>query len=51
MRKVTAPDLPFLRRGDKVRVEAGTLIGYYIVSSVSHDATTRTMMMEVEDVG
>jgi len=51
MRKVTAPDLPFLRKGDKVKVEAGTLIGYYIVSSVSHDATTRTMMMEVEDVG
>lgn len=50
-RKVTTPDLPFLRRGDKVKVEAGTLIGYYIVSSVSHDATTRTMMMEVEDVG
>lgn len=50
-RKVTAPDLPFLRRGDKVKVEAGTLIGYYIVSSVTHDATNRIMVMEVEDVG
>lgn len=49
--KVTAPDLPFLRRGDKVKVEAGTLIGYYIVSSVTHDATNRIMAMEVEDVG
>ena len=49
-RKVQAPDLPFLRKGDKVKVVAGTLIGYYIVSSVSHDATTRTMTMEVEDV-
>lgn len=49
-RKVTAPDLPFLRRGDKVKVEAGTLIGYYIVSSVTHDATNRIMVMEVEDV-
>jgi len=49
-RKVTAPDLPFLRRGDKVKVEAGTLIGYYIVSSVIHNATNRIMSMEVEDV-
>jgi len=51
MRKVTAPDLPFLRKGDKVKVEAGTLMGYYIVSSVTHDATNRIMVMEVEDVG
>ena len=50
-RKVIAPDLPFLRRGDKVKVEAGTLIGYYIVSSVTHNATNRIMVMEVEDVG
>jgi len=49
-RRVIAPDLPFLRRGDKVKVEAGTLIGYYIVSSVTHDATNRIMVMEVEDV-
>lgn len=49
-RKVVASDLPFLRRGDKVKVEAGTLIGYYIVSSVTHDATNRIMVMEVEDV-
>ena len=49
-RRVIAPDLPFLHRGDKVKVEAGTLIGYYIVSSVTHDATNRIMVMEVEDV-
>jgi len=50
-RKVIAPDLPFLRKGDKVKVVAGTLNGYYIVSSVTHDATNRIMVMEVEDVG
>jgi len=50
MRKVIAPDLPFLRKGDKVKVEAGTLIGYYIVSGVIHDAANRIMVMEVEDV-
>ena len=49
-RKVIAPDLPFLRKGDKVKVEAGTLIGYYIVSGVVHDAANRIMSMEVDDV-
>ena len=50
-RKVQAPDLPFIRKGDKVKVVAGTLNGYYIISSVVHDATNRTMTLEVEDVG
>lgn len=50
-RRVQAPDLPFLRKGDKVKVVAGTLNGYYIVSSVTHDATNRVMTLEVEDVG
>lgn len=49
-RKVIAPDLPFLRKGDKVKVSAGTLNGYYIVSSVIHNATQRIMSLEVEDV-
>ncbi len=49
-RKVMAPDLPLLRRGDKVHIAAGTLIGYYIVAGVMHDVKARTMVMEVEDV-
>ncbi len=49
-RRVIAPDLPFLRKGDKVKVSAGTLNGYYIISGVVHNATKRTMVMEVEDV-
>lgn len=48
-RKVVAPDLPFIRRGDKVSINAGTLGGYFIVSGIQHDADTRTMTMEVED--
>ena len=50
MRKVTAPDLPFIRKGDKVKVVAGTMNGYYIVSSIIHDAARQLMTMEVEDV-
>lgn len=45
---VVAPDLPFLRKGDRVHISAGTLIGYYIVTGVTHDATRRQMTMEVE---
>lgn len=45
---VVAPDLPFLRKGDKVHISAGTLIGYYIVTGVTHDAGGRQMTMEVE---
>src|SRR5690606_14898828 len=51
VRKVVAPDLPFLRKGDKVKVVAGTMNGYYIVSSIIHDASRQLMTMEVEDVG
>ncbi|ADQ06517.1 conserved hypothetical protein [Caldicellulosiruptor hydrothermalis 108] len=50
-RRVAAPDIPFLRKGDKVKIVAGTLNGYYIISSIAHDATNRTMTVEVEDVG
>lgn len=49
-RRLTAPDLPFLRRDDKVHVTAGTLSGYYLVAGVQHDADKRTMTLEVEDV-
>jgi len=50
VRRVEAPDVPFLRRGDKIYVEAGTLKGYYLISGITHSATNRTMTMEVEDV-
>jgi len=50
-RKVIAADLPFLRKGDKVKISAGTLIGYYIVRGVSHNAAQGIMSMEVEDIG
>lgn len=49
--KVMAPDLPFLRKGDKVKVSAGTLNGYFLVTGVIHGAAQRFMIMEVEDFG
>lgn len=49
-RRFRAPDLPFLRKGDKVHVTAGYMDGYYLVAGISHDAKSRTMTVEVEDV-
>jgi len=50
-RRVQAPDLPFLRKGDRVQVNAGTLNGHFIATGVAHNATDRTMSLEVESVG
>ena len=36
-------DLPFLRKGDKVEVKAGSLIGFFYVESVAHNGETRLM--------
>ena len=43
-----APDVPTIRKGDKIHVKAGTLNGYYITKSVRHDAANRSMSMEIE---
>ena len=43
-------DVPTVRRGDKIKVEAGNLIGYFYVLGISHDAESRTMDMEIERV-
>jgi hypothetical protein len=45
--RVEAPDLPFLRRGDKVHIVAATLNGYYLVQGVTHNADRKSMTMEV----
>lgn len=46
--EVSAPDIPQLRKGDKVKVEAGNLTGYFYIAGVTHNATERTMDMELE---
>ncbi|WHH58315.1 hypothetical protein [Petroclostridium sp. X23] len=48
-RKLQSPDLPFLRKGDKISVSAGSLSGYFYVKGVQHDATNQIMTMEVEE--
>lgn len=45
-----AIDNPWVRKGDKVYIEAGGLNGYYIVTDINHDITvkSKTMSLEVE---
>lgn len=49
-RTITAPDLPFLRRGDKIYASVGTIEGHFAVVGIQHDADTRNMTMEVETI-
>lgn len=44
---VETADVPPIRKGWKIKMEAGSLMGYYIVKGVTHDATDRTMTMEL----
>ena len=44
----TAIDIPFLHKGDKVRVVAGDIDLFYIVLSVVHNALTKTMNITAE---
>ena len=46
--RINVPDLPFMRKGDKVEVNAGNLIGFFFVASVSHNATIRQMPLMLE---
>jgi len=41
--QINVPDLPFIRKGDKIEVEAGNLIGFFFVEGVTHNGTTRQM--------
>lgn len=48
-RTVVAPDVPGLRRGDRVHIKGATMNGFYIAESVFHDAKNRTMTFEAHD--
>lgn len=45
---VSAVDIPWIRKGDKVKVETATVKGYFIVTSITHNADSKTMDLEVE---
>lgn len=45
---VEAADVPFMRKGDKVKILAGNLSGYFYVKGITHDGGSRTMLMDLE---
>ena len=45
--EVSTVDVPYVRKGDKVNLNAGNLKGYFIVEGVAHNAFKRTMNMEL----
>ena len=47
---VTLPDLPFLRKGDKIEMAAGNLIGFFNVLSVSHNAAQKQMSLTLDRI-
>lgn len=50
--EITAPDVPWIRKGDKIYVSAGEIVGYRIVTEVDRtiDLKTREMTLTLEDV-
>ena len=47
--RLEAPDLPFLRKGDRIRVSVGTVTGYFFVKSVRHNADDQKMTLEIDE--
>ena len=43
-----APDVPTLRKGDKIRVKSSVGEGFFYVKSIRHDATQQKMTMELD---
>ena len=49
VRTINAPDIPIIRKGDKVHIQAGTLNGYYIVKAIQHNASSAIMSMDIKE--
>lgn len=47
---VSTVDVPIMRKGDKIKLVAGNLSGYFIVEGVTHNGFEKTMEMELERI-
>ena len=45
---ISSVDVPFIRKGHKIRVDAGSLSDYFFVKSITHQANAKTMTAELE---
>lgn len=46
---IEAPDLPTMRKGDRIRVRSSVGEGFFFVKSIRHDAAARKMTLEVDE--
>ena len=46
---IEAPDIPFMRKGDKIRVKSSSGEGYFFVKSIRHNAATMKMTLELDE--
>lgn len=46
---VVVPDLPFMRKGDKVEMKAENLVGIFYITAITHNASTRKMTLSLTD--
>lgn len=44
---VQAPDVPYIRRGDKVKLSCWVYTGYAVIESIQHDVKGRSMTMKL----
>ena len=47
---ISTIDVPMMRKGDKVKVFAGNLSGYFIVEGITHNGFEKTMELELERI-
>lgn len=45
---LSAPDVPWLRKGDAIYLQAGNLIGTFFITSITHDCVKKTMDADLE---
>lgn len=46
--QINAPDLPNLRKGDRIRLRSSVGEGYFFVKSIRHDAAQRKMSVDLD---
>lgn len=48
--ELSGPDIPWIRKGDKINVSAGEMTGYRIITEVDRDGKNNLMTLTLEDV-
>lgn len=44
---LSCADVPYIRKGDRIRVESGTLQGYWFITAIRHNAQDETMNLSI----